>query len=373
MKTIARRSRPAQLPFPTFRTAFRHLSPGLVAATASASLLMAASAGFGAWYAWTTGIRYGLILGVLAVVMALGLELAKPFALHRGFSLLGRLKIMHGCTLVFLATIAVAYSLTAELSLMAMARGDYVAERAGQSEHAHALLAQRTRLEAERKALPAANPSAAIKAQIDALMSSKRGLKGCRPGTDWYRTSAHRRTCVQVNELRAEMAMAQRREQIDTRIASLDAALGASNSAQRAADPAAQALSVYLAALGFSVRAAVITEWLVLVPVLALEIGSLLSVALVSAWAPARPKACQLIEAPQPPEGGTPEAVAPDVKGRLLSHVRDNGGKLFSGHRALAKALGVSHGTVGTVLKELADSGLIAINPSPQGTAIALA
>src|SRR5262249_935043 len=49
------------------------------------------------------------------------------------------------------------------------------------------------------------------------------------------------------------------------------------------ADPAAHALSVYLAALGLVLPERLLTDWLTLIPVLALEIGAALSLLLVQA------------------------------------------------------------------------------------------
>jgi hypothetical protein len=54
----------------------------------SAALLMLASAGFGCHFAWTQGAHHGPALATFAVAMALGLELAKPFAIERVFSCL---------------------------------------------------------------------------------------------------------------------------------------------------------------------------------------------------------------------------------------------------------------------------------------------
>ena len=54
----------------------------------SAAALVAASAGFGAFYAWTTGNHHGTLVGGLFVLMALGLEGAKPFAIEGAFAAL---------------------------------------------------------------------------------------------------------------------------------------------------------------------------------------------------------------------------------------------------------------------------------------------
>ena len=54
-------------------------APSILAAI-PAGCLVIASAGFGAVFAWQTGSTHGPLLGCLSVLMALGLEAAKPLA-----------------------------------------------------------------------------------------------------------------------------------------------------------------------------------------------------------------------------------------------------------------------------------------------------
>lgn len=60
---------------------------------------------------------------------------------------------------------------------------------------------------------------------------------------------------------------------------------GADGNHVKDADPGAKALATYLALSGLAVAAAVLSEWLVLVPVLALEIGSAFAGVLVQSLA----------------------------------------------------------------------------------------
>jgi hypothetical protein len=80
----------------------------------AASLLMLASAGFGCQFAYTQGVHHGPALAGFAVAMAVGLELAKPFAIEATFACFRRWALARGLAMALLGFVAVAYSLTAE-------------------------------------------------------------------------------------------------------------------------------------------------------------------------------------------------------------------------------------------------------------------
>jgi hypothetical protein len=105
-----------------------------ILANTAASSLVIASAGFGAVYAWTTGSEHGVILGGLFVLMAVSLEIAKPLAVATSLTSFRVWSLVRGGMLAALATVAIAYSLTSELTLMSGARGDLVAERLAKLE-----------------------------------------------------------------------------------------------------------------------------------------------------------------------------------------------------------------------------------------------
>src|SRR5262245_39503629 len=109
------------------------VSPVQIAAALSAVLLIGASAAFGAHYAWSQGVMHGKLMALAAVAFALGLELAKPIAVAGMIEAGGRWQIGRALLLGVLALVAVAYSLSAELSLMARSRADAAAERASES------------------------------------------------------------------------------------------------------------------------------------------------------------------------------------------------------------------------------------------------
>jgi hypothetical protein len=87
--------------------------------------------------------------------------------------------IFRGVALGLLATVAVAYSLTAELTLMSMARADLVAERQAGAKTAKRADNQRDRVETELSKLANVRPAATVKAEIAGILADQR-LANCR-------------------------------------------------------------------------------------------------------------------------------------------------------------------------------------------------
>lgn len=245
-----------------------------VAARIAAILLVGSSAGFGTLYAWGTGSQHGPALGALAVCMAIALELAKPLAVAGTFAA-GWRNPFRALAYVVLAAAAIAYSLTAELSLMAGARGDVVAERAGGSQKSADARATRDRLARELAGLSVERPSAEVAADVAGRLTGRRAAaqSECQ---GWQPSKSDRAACIDVQRLRSEMARAQHRESLAVRLADAETVLAGQGSI-RVADPAAASLAAYGAALGLQATAEALTPWLALVPVLALEIGSALA------------------------------------------------------------------------------------------------
>ena len=98
-------------------------------AIVAALALVTASGGFGGYFAWTANRDHAPALACFAVVMALGLEIAKPLAVHALFDAVRAWRFGQALALGALATVAVGYSLNAELQLMARSRADAIAER----------------------------------------------------------------------------------------------------------------------------------------------------------------------------------------------------------------------------------------------------
>jgi hypothetical protein len=219
-------------------------------------------------YAWTAGAPHGALMASLMVVMAVGLELSKPLAVASAFAAFRSWALARGAALALLASVSVAYSLTAELTLMATARGDLVAERAASSKLAKSTDGQRGRIEGELVRLSATRPAATVRAGITGMLADAR-IGDCSI-MDGPRSKA---ACPIVNKLRAELGNAERREKLEADLAELRPTGATVAATDKPADPGAHALSVYLAAIGLGVPAGLLTDWLTLVPVLALEIG----------------------------------------------------------------------------------------------------
>lgn len=364
----------------------------VITATSAAALVIA-SAGFGAFYAWHTGSHHGPVLGALSVLMALGLEGAKPFAIEGVFTALRSWSPFRAAAMALLGTVAVAYSLTAELSLMASIRADTAAQRTLAGDAAAVARARYDDTKAELAALPSTRPAGTITAEIARLKTTP-GLASCEDRAAPAYGPITRRVCAKIATLRGEAEIAAQRERLRQALADAERDMAATPPATTA-DPAASALATYLAALGITVAIASLSDWLALMPVLALEIGSALAVVLVSASGQrhhgtsrgtARPSGGTdgRTEAPQAtseavPKGG-PEATATvpyggsftGLKAALLEHLEAHGGSIRSGQRRLAKALGASTTELHRTIHSLAAAGVIALSAAPTGTELRL-
>src|SRR5262245_52499311 len=244
-----------------------------IAATSATSLVVS-SAGFGAVFAWSTGLQHGLELAVLSVAFAVALEGIKPLAVAAAFQAFAALALVRGLAMTLLAVVAIAYSLTAELSLLAQTRGDAVAKREAVAKATTSADQQRQRLEAELASLGVVRPAGEIAAEIVGVMAANK-LDTCDV---WLTVRARTICATEIAPLKAELAKAERREALERDVSAVGT--GTARTAGAAAAGAA-ARSTYLAALGLLVPVQALSQWLVLVSVFALEIGSALSVLLV--------------------------------------------------------------------------------------------
>ena len=161
-------------------------------AKCSAALLVLASSGLGAYYAATSGAHHGGVLAALLVLMALGLELSKPLAVSAAFDAFKSWHVVQGSALAILPMVAVTFSLTAELSLMASSRGDLVAARASQSDTATKASDRYDRAKLELLTLAPTRPKAELDQKIAGLLLTP-GADGCEKidadGDRWDRQS----------------------------------------------------------------------------------------------------------------------------------------------------------------------------------------
>ena len=389
-------------------------NPTRTLAAICAAGLVIASAGFGAVYAWTSGAAHGPLMASLTVLMAVALEGCKPLAVAAAFTAFRSWAPMRGAALSLLAFVAIAYSLTAELTLMATARSDLVAERVAAAKTAKSADGKRERIEAELVKLPSARPVETVRSEIIGHLADPR-VGDCNT-IDGPRSRA---ICPTVNMLRVELGNAQRREKLETELAALQTNR---QTTDKKADPGAHALSVYLAALGLTVASGLLSDWLTLIPVLALEIGAALAVLLVQAVSsghgtprqveqkldihaqaqPGQPESMRLdtesrsgageavSSAPMPPApkrtrrkptkrtpgrgggGGNGEQRKPRL-GNVIHLLKERGGRIEGGQRSIARSLGVSKSRANQMLHELAAAGSVRLATSRAGTTVALA
>jgi hypothetical protein len=339
-----------------------------------------------------TGSHHGPIVGILSVVMALGLEGAKPFAIEGALTAARSLAPVRAIALALLGVVAVAYSLTAELSLMAATRADTAAQRARGSTLATAAKARYDAAQRELAALPMARPVAVLDAEIKRLKTTPK-LASCGNTTARDFGPISRRVCAEIAALNAEAGTTVRRSELQTILATAERDIASSPLATDA-DPAASALAAYLAAIGVPSDAGTLSKWLALVPVLALEVGSALAVVLTGlgdrGTVPRGAERRRFVEHPETaiaadlgsgapipapnenaahgPVSGPVAAGLSDLGRALLEHLHAHGGIVRSGQRGLAKVLGASTSELHRTIHALAATGAIVMTAAPTGT-----
>lgn len=385
-----------------------------ILAKLSAASLVTASAGLGAYYAWNVGSQDSAILGAMFVLFAIGLEISKPLSVVTAFKALSSWQLARGSLLAILAIVAITYSLSAELTLMAGTRGDVVAERQNILNNTSDAEADTKRArerydsaKAELGTLAPSRPAAEVQAEIDALLLTP-GADNCKV----INGRVTRELCPKVAGLKIEKARADRRAQLDSVLAApIPVPPVQTNEQVRDADPGSSALATYLAAIGLVVPVKVLPDWLALVPVIALELASALSGLLVLAVAqptrntfgkdlgkgvpspmdtsvpvlprpvPALVSRIQQTSVPVCPrkpddcdDGSGGQTSGARLGTALLGHLRENGGVVRGGQRGLAKLLGTSTTELNRTLRKLAEAGLVLVTPDRlAGTTIELA
>jgi hypothetical protein len=371
-----------------------------ISASIAAALLVIASAGFGSFYAYAQGQHQGAPLALLAVCMALGLEIAKPFAVDGVFSSLRSLAIGRALAMLVLAIVAVGYSLTAELSLMAMTRGDTAASRSKAADAAKDDRAELARVTAERSAMTFTPATAdAVSATHEAVTAASRTRKaecgerselagakrGSQRGPNCRLRESEESTARQkLSETIAAKAATDKATALDAKADAIRARL-AEAPATAAADPGAMALATYLGIFGLTVDSSMLAQWLVLVGVLALEVGSALSLLLVhAAGTPQRGRGTAIlgqlrrvpdpekaaVALPEPRETATRPAVSKkrgrparerkEAEAKVIELLRTAGGEIPArSTRKLGRMLDVRKSTAHSALLGLLATGAI--------------
>lgn len=313
--------------------------------TSAATALVLASSGFGALFAYNAGIPHGLPLAILSVVFAVSLEVIKPLAVSAAISAFMSWSVIRGALLAVLSLVAIAYSLTAELSLMAGSRSDLAANRQSQITQADRQNERYTTAKKELAALAPSRLAGEIQADLD------------RTGHP-----------ARISKLEAELARAERRSELQ-KVLEAPATTTVST-----ADPASTALALYLSLFGYTIAVETLSQLLYLVPVLALELGSALSVVLVQAVTLRKEPSLVLNEPSESLALGQPNRLytRDEVAKRVMNHLMTNGGSLLRSERSLADLLGSDRNTTRRALQGLADAKLIECQPTKKGTALKL-
>ncbi len=328
-----------------------------------ASGLVLASAGFGAVYAYRVGIEHSPLLAALSVLMALALEGVKPIAVSGAIAAYASWQVGRGVGLTVLGLVCITYSLTSELSLMATSRGDLVASRQASVDHATEVTDRRERLIRELDSLADTRPSEAITAQLDAILSDRR-LKGCKTTLD---KPAYRETCqAKVAPLKVELATAQRRTALQVELESL---IGP-HTTNTVSDPGSTSLATLLATFGIVVPVAVLAQWLTLVPVVALEVGSALALMVIApqqvpvmAATAAFPTSTVAVGLPELGPTSALGTSREQASSAILNHLRaSTDGTLAHSERGLAKLVGADRSTTRRAIRDLAQLGLVKID-----------
>src|SRR5262249_42394154 len=148
----------------------------------------------------------------------------------------------------------------------------------------------RDRYDRARRELTSLKPSRPVQ-ELEALAKVR-----AKPGSCAVENVTGRLICPKAHDVGAELGRAKRRAELEAILATESEAI-ATGPATQVADPGSTALVTYLGALGISVSSEVVSQWLNLIPVLALELGSALAMVLVAIREP-RPEPIVLNHAP---------------------------------------------------------------------------
>ncbi|MFM9943033.1 MAG: hypothetical protein ACKVP7_26480 [Hyphomicrobiaceae bacterium] len=273
---------------------------------------------------------------------------------------------------------------------------------------------------------------AEVEAQIAAVLTRNKGAAESKC-QGWQASTADRAACIEVQKLHAEAARAAQRDKLAADLAMVEVALSTAGPA-RAADPAATAIVSYGRAVDLGLDPEAVTQWLLLVPVIALEIGSAFAVllagggsraghsprssvptsaavgrqmaadaandagpnevalkpvaavpsaypaAIVAAAVPAMAPAGHVSSSSEAVGGGAPAGeyvtVMPPAQpeARLLAVLRDGAGRWTGSQRKLAGRIGLTKSGANVLLSRMARRGQITVKTRPRkGTVVRLA
>lgn len=372
---------------------YKHTTASVLAIVAGIILALA-SATINALYGWSRSDIQASQATWAAVSVAASIILAlAPSALLKAIragSLAG------GLTALLAIALCGSYSFTCAIGASA---GQRLSAQATQTDTEGTRVRLQTAYKTAQDALQALPAFTATVAELDAKITALRQTPGAN-NCEKIDGPISKRVCPEAAALEVERARATRREALQTTMAEASSDLATLGPAKPANTDAA-AISGYLAVAGVQLSTDALNRWLALLAVALVEFGGGLAFALSSVLREPFPTALaerteanvstptklQAVDtapdvkemdartAPLPVSNGTPpKLVVPDsFSGRLLELVRGQGGELYSGHRALGRALGCSAGHVGNLLRDLTNAGAVTVQATKMGTVVRLA
>jgi hypothetical protein len=212
-----------------------------------------------------------LIWGALAIAAALMMSVL-PSALVKSVKARSA-----SASMLCLLGIAIfgAYSLASALGASTNVRlqaGSNASDAAAQRAE---LTKRRDKAEADLKMLAPSKPSTELDAEIAKLIASRKDLNPSGNGdcVGWLPGIKSREVCVEVSELRVELARAKKHEALEIEIRETSGALGKISSASTAANVDAMALQGYLTLVGLRLDIDDVNRLLVALTVAAIELG----------------------------------------------------------------------------------------------------
>lgn len=185
-----------------------------------------------------------------------------------------------------------------------------------------------------------------------------------------------RETCIdQVSPLQAELGKAQTREKLEVALGEI--ASGSNVVQVGSSDPGSIVLASYFSTLGVVIPVEIVGQWLVLVPVLALEIGSAMAALLVppTITTPVNSKCERTGYAGELGNVGSrrgARVARRETEEQILRQLKDQGGSMWGSERGLSQELRVSKPTVRRALQTLDAEGRIKRSTSHRGTFISI-
>ena len=193
-------------------------------------------------------------------------------------------------------------------------------------------------------------------------------------------TPVARWVCPRVAVLKGEISRTERRDQLQAVIDRLTIDGPSNGAATGKADPAAGAIATYLAMMGVTVAASTLSEWLLLVPVSALEIGAALAMVLVQAVGggadghgrvqeiatprsddPEADSPKSKTRAGSPSKGrGRPAGERAEAEQKIVDTIKAKGRLSAKSVRRLGSMLGVRKSTMHSALSALVAAGVVA-------------